>query len=289
MKKFKKVYIEITNVCNLKCNFCPKTCRHPKYMSIEEFEFIINQVKEFTDYIYMHVKGEPLLHPNLSDFLDIAYKNAIRVNITTNGVLLKKNKAILLSKPGLRQLNISLHSLEQNEWIDDKQEYMDNIFDFIDEAKSSNLIVALRLWNLSQDGENNIAKNKYILDSLEEKLKLDYSIADEFTKKRGIKIRERLYLNEDIEFSWPALDSDFYDEQGFCYGLRDQLGILVDGTVIPCCLDGEGKINLGNIFDSKLLDILDTNRVQDIYDNFSNRCAVEELCKRCGYKNKFNK
>ena len=289
MKKFKKVYIEITNVCNLKCNFCPKTYRQPKYMSIEEFKYIISQVKEFTDYIYLHIKGEPLLHPNLSDFLDIAYKNDIHVNITTNGVLVKKNKGVLLSKPSIRQLNISLHSLEQNEWIDDKQEYMDNIFDFIDEAKNSNLIIALRLWNLSHDGENNIAKNKYILDSLEERLKLDYSILDEFSKKRGIKIGERLYLNEDIEFSWPALDSDFYDEQGFCYGLRDQLGILVDGTVIPCCLDGEGKINLGNIFDSKLHDILASDRVQNIYDSFSNRCAVEELCRRCGYKNKFNK
>lgn len=288
MKQFKKIYIEITNICNLKCNFCPVTNRTPEYMTLERFENVLNQVEHFTDYIYLHIKGEPLLHPNLDHFLHLAYEKNIKVNLTTNGTLISKNKDILLSSPSLRQLNISLHSLEQNDWFSGKEEYMDNILEFIELAKDKDLIIALRLWNLSSESDDNKLKNKYILDRLEEDLKLDYKIQEEFSKKRGIKIREKLYLNEDIEFIWPDLNNEIYNEQGFCYGLRDQLGILVDGTIVPCCLDGEGKINLGNIFETNLEEILKTDRVKSIYNGFSNRQAVEELCKRCGYNNKFS-
>lgn len=285
MKRFKKVYIEITNICNLKCKFCPTTNRQPKFMSIDEFKHILNGVKPFTDYIYLHIKGEPLQHPNLGQLLSLAHENGLKVNLTTNGTLISKNKDVLLSSPSLRQINISLHSLEQNDWFNEKEEYMDNILTFIHEAKEQgSLIVALRLWNLGSELDDNRVKNKYILDILKENLKLDYNILDEFNKKRGIKIRDRLYLNEDLEFTWPDLNNDFHEEQGFCYGLRDQLGILVDGTVIPCCLDGEGKINLGNIFENSLEDILNSERSINIYSNFSNRIAIEELCKKCGYK-----
>lgn len=287
MKRFKKVYIEITNICNLKCNFCPVTDRDPKFMNIDEFGFILDEVKEFTDHIYLHVKGEPLIHPELSSFLHMANKKGLKINLTTNGTLIGQNKELLLSIPNLRQINISLHSLEQNQWFNNKEEYMDNIMDFINAAKNSDLIIALRLWNLSSEIEDNLNKNKYMLDRLEEELMLDYKIIDEFSKKRGIKIRDRLYLNEDMKFIWPNLENDIYEETGFCYGLRDQIGILVDGTVIPCCLDGDGVINLGNIFEEKLVKILDNEKAQNIYNSFSNRNAAEELCRRCGYRTKF--
>lgn len=289
MKRLKKVYVEITNVCNLKCNFCPTTERQPKFMNIEEFNHILDSVKDFTDYIYLHIKGEPLLHPNLEQFLKLAYEKKLKVNLTTNGTLISKKRNILLSSPSLRQINISLHSLEQNDWYSNKEEYMDNILVFTNEAKEQeSLIVALRLWNLGSEIVDNKIRNKYILDRLEKDLKLEYNILEEFNKKRGIEIRDRLYLNEDLEFIWPDLNNDLYEEHGFCYGLRDQLGILVDGTIIPCCLDGEGKINLGNIFKSNLEDILETERAKEIYSNFSNRIAIEELCKKCGYRDKFN-
>lgn len=288
MKRFKKVYIEITNVCNLKCKFCPVTNRAPKFMSLEEFNDILDQVKGFTDYIYLHIKGEPLFHPNLDLFLDLAYKKGLKVNLTTNGTLIRDNKEILLNKPSLRQINISLHSIEQNKWYNNQEGYMDDILSFIDDAKDEKLIVALRLWNLTMETEGSVEKNKFILDKLGSHFNLDFNVFEEFKKKRGIKIREKLYLNEDMEFEWPDLNNNFYEESGFCYGLRDQVGILVDGTVIPCCLDGEGIINLGNIFNENFEMILDKEITHNIYDGFSNSKAVTELCKRCSYKNKFN-
>lgn len=301
MKKFKKIYIEITNVCNLNCTFCPTTNRKSKFMSVDEFTFILDAIKDYTDYIYLHVKGEPLLHPDLGQLLNIACKKGFKVNITTNGTLLNNKKEILLNNPCLRQINISLHSFDGNERKGveplpyesnkkrDKDEYINNVLDFIEDAKDINtLIIALRLWNLSSKDKQISLKNKYIIDKLEERLDFKYSFIEDSQTKRGIKIRDRLYLNEDEEFIWPDLDNDVFGNKGFCYGLRDQIGILVDGTVIPCCLDGEGKINLGNIFNISLDYILSGDRSQNIYKNFSNRIIIEELCKRCGYRTKFN-
>lgn len=287
MKRFKKVYIEITNICNLRCKFCPVTSRTPRYMKSEEFSYIIDIIKEYTDYIYLHVKGEPLNHPQLGVFLDLANEKGLMVNLTSNGTPIKKCQDMLLKKPSLRQINISLHSMEQNELFNNQEEYMDDILNFVDNAKEEKLIVALRLWNLTEEMKGNI-KNKYILARLQRHFNLDFNLLREFNRSRGIKIRDRLYLNEDMEFIWPDLRIDYYKESGFCYGLRDQIAILVDGTVVPCCLDGEGIINLGNIFDESFDNILDKDLAHKIYDGFSNRKAVAELCKRCSYKNKFN-
>jgi len=284
--RFKKIYIEITNICNLKCNFCPVTKREPKFMEPDEFGFILDGIKDYTEHIYLHIKGEPLLHPKLIQILDLAHDKGYKVNITTNGTLINKNLDMLLTRLSLRQINISLHSLEQNEDFENQKEYMDNILSFIEKARDKDVIVALRLWNFGGDTEHNINKNKYIAERLFNEFDLDYNILYEFSKKQGIKIRDRLYLNKDSEFIWPDLNNDFYDEKGFCYGLRDQLGILVDGTIIPCCLDGEGIINLGNIFKDKLDYILNSSRATNIYNSFSNRDVAEELCRRCGYKHK---
>lgn len=289
MKKFKKIYIEITNICNLSCNFCLKTERQPKFMSYDEFGFILDAIKDYTQYIYFHIKGEPLIHPQLGDFLDLAHKKGFKSNITTNGVLIKEKKDNLLNKPGLRQINISLHSLDGNEGYKERDSYLNNIFNLIEEARDvKTLIIALRLWNLELEDNFNRNRNRYILEKLEREFGLTYNIEDEISPKRGIKIRERLYLNEDIRFVWPDLKNSIYSEKGFCHGLRDQIGILVDGTVVPCCLDGEGKIKLGNIFYDSIDKILHSPKARDIYNGFSSRRVKEELCRKCGYRERFN-
>lgn len=285
--KFKKVYIEITNLCNLKCDFCPTTKRASRFMETHEFERILEDVKNHTEHIYLHIKGEPLMHQRLGDFLDIANEHNLHVNLTTNGTLIDRTRDVLLNKPAIRQINISLHSLEQNQWYSNREDYMDNILSFIEDAKDKKMILGLRLWNLTSKKEDNLQKNNYILKRLEESFNIDFSNLEDFQTRRGIKIRNRLYLNEDEEFIWPSLDNEIYEEKGFCYGLRDQIGILVDGSVVPCCLDGEGVINLGNIHESTLDKILSSDRALNIYNNFSNRNVVEELCRKCGYRSKF--
>lgn len=297
MKRFKKVYIEITNVCNLECEFCPKTNRDPKFMTTVEFAHILDEVKNFTNHIYFHVKGEPLLHPKIEELLDIAYDKRLKVNITTNGTLIKKMKEKLIGKPSLRQINISLHSFDGNKEMKDKDMYINDIFDFIKESRNREiskdaelLIIALRLWNLSREDFVNIVpnKNREILDRIESEFDLDFNIEDKINLERGIRIGEKIYLNHDSEFVWPNLNNEIIENQGFCYGLRDQIGILVDGTVIPCCLDGEGVLKLGNIFENKLCEIIDGVRAKKIYEGFSRRIIVEEMCKRCGFRTRIN-
>lgn len=291
MKKFKKFYIEITNVCNLNCDFCPKTGRKPEYMSIDLFCNILDQIEKHTDYIYFHVKGEPLLHPHIDKLLDISYERGFKVNITTNGTLINKVKDKLLMKPGLRQVNFSLHSFDGNEMKVDKEEYINNILAFTKEARSNtDTIISLRLWNLDEEDsliDPDRKRNNKILELIEKEFNLPYKIQEKVEPGRGIKIGDKLYLNQEYQFQWPDLNVEEDDGLGFCYGLRNQVAILVDGTVVPCCLDGEGVINLGNIKREHFSDIIEGERAKRIIEGFSKREAVEELCRKCGYRRRF--
>lgn len=291
MKKFKKFYIEITNVCNLSCTFCPKTNRTSQFMTIETFSNILEQIKPYTEYIYFHIKGEPLLHPQIDEFLDISYEKDFKVNITTNGTLIKKVREKLINKPALRQINFSLHSFDGNNMVCDKEEYIKDIIAFTKEANShTDMLISFRLWNLDKDNITNLQReiNRDILHIIEEEFNLPYKIEEKIEPGRGIKLKERIYLNQDHEFQWPDLKNSNRSSQGFCYGLRNQIGILVDGTVIPCCLDGEGVVNLGNINESNFSKIVEGDRASNILDGFSRREVVEELCKSCGYRERFD-
>ncbi len=290
MRKFKKFYIEITNVCNLNCDFCPQTQRKPEFMSIDTFRSILDQIKDYTDYIYFHVKGEPLLHPHIDDLLDISQEKGFQVNITTNGTQIYKVKDKLLPKPALRQINFSLHSFDGNEGVTDKSEYIDHILSFIKEAMDkTGVIIALRLWNLEQNNVANQEKkrNNELLTAIEKEFELPFRILEKVTPGSGVKIAERIFLNQDYQFKWPDLREAMDDGTGFCYGLRNQVAILVDGTVVPCCLDGEGIITLGNIKKTSFSEIIAGERATNIVDGFSRREAVEELCRKCGYRKRF--
>lgn len=286
MKRFKKVYIEITNVCNLSCNFCPKTSRKSKFMEEKNFEHIIKSVKPYTDYVYLHLMGEPLLNPELKKFLDICYENELKVNITTNGTLINKSKDILIESKALRQINISLHSFEANNNVD-FEDYIKSIVNFVKEAtETTGIICSLRLWNLDTKYVASNNMNVDIFRFLEEKFNLECNLKNELAEKNTFKLKDNVYLSMGEKFKWPSLKISEIGERAFCLGLRNQIGVLVDGTVVPCCLDSEGSIPLGNIFETDLEEIINSKRAKDIYEGFSRRTAVEDLCKRCGFINR---
>lgn len=285
MARFKKIYIETTNVCNLSCNFCPKTNRKSGFMTREEFEIIVNKIKGYTNYIYLHLMGEPFLNKNLEEFIKIAKRENLFINITTNGTLINSVKDIILNNGGLRQINISLHSFEANDNNIDFNKYFVYILDFVKLGnESTNTIFSLRLWNIdTEELKANNSLNSAILELIEDKLDLDINLKEELKYKNQLKLKDKIYLNMAEKFSWPNSNISLISEDVFCYGLRDHIGILVDGTVVPCCLDSEGTIKLGNIFEQDLQSIIEGDRAKKIYDGFSRRRAVEELCKRCGY------
>ncbi|HCW54046.1 MAG TPA: radical SAM protein [Clostridium sp.] len=287
MRKFKKVYIEITNICNLSCDFCPKTSRKLKFMEREAFEKIIKSIKPYTDHVYFHLMGEPFLNKNLEIFLNICEEYGLKVNITTNGTLINEVKDVLLKSKALRQVNFSLHSFEANDNDVNFNDYINNIVDFVKEAnEKTGVICTLRLWNLDMKYKASNNMNVDIFKLLEEKFDVSDDIREVLQEKNTFKLRDRVYLNMGQKFAWPSLKIEEIGERAFCYGLRDQIGVLVDGTVVPCCLDSEGSIPLGNIFEQDLEEIINGERAKAIYDGFSGRKAVEDLCKRCGFINR---
>lgn len=287
--RFKKIYIEITNVCNLQCDFCPKTKRIPKFLSIQEFEHVIDQVAPYTNYIYLHIMGEPLLHENLKEFIKIAAKKKIKVNLTTNGTLLNEEKDFLLELSALRQINISLHSFEANDQNRTLHDYVKSVMNFVKKAtKHSELLCSVRLWNMNFGdikGANSL--NREIVELIEHELEIKESLEEKLCQDHSCKVSHNVYLNMARKFEWPDIKKEKFQEEVFCYGLRDQIGILVDGTVVPCCLDSEGTINLGNLYEDNLDKILSSERANNLYEGFSRRIAVEELCQRCGYATRF--
>lgn len=293
MKRFKRLYIEITNVCNLACSFCTKTLRPPRFMTPAEFEHILKEAQPHCDHVYLHIKGEPTLHPKLGEFLELCERYGYAANITTNGTLLHDKREDIIGKKALRQVNISLHGLlDMHSDHDDAlslNRYLNNIVAFIKRTRAeTNTNVTLRLWNMENDDCTNQERqrNRVILDVLEREFDIGH-IEDRLHGSRGIKIGPRFYLNHGVVFDWPSLEAPIVGERGYCLGLRSQLGILVDGTVIPCCLDGEGILNLGNLFAQPLDEIINAPRSLQLIDGFTHRTCAEELCKRCGYRDRF--
>ncbi len=271
------------------CSFCPPTARAKGLIKVEQFNKILDEIRPHTKYIYLHVKGEPLLHPRIDQLLDAAHEKGFKVNITTNGTLIKKNREKILGKPALRQINFSLHSFDGHEGSENREKYLEDILDFVRASRDYSTIISYRLWNLQKDHVTEIAarRNRETLEILENEYNLDYRIEEKVQPGKGVKIASNIYLNQDHEFKWPSLLEPEDEGKGFCHALRSQAAILVDGTVVPCCLDGEGVINLGNVNEKSFTDIVQGERANNIVDGFSRREAVEELCRKCGYRQKF--
>ena len=201
--------------------------------------------------------------------------------ITTNGSLLsKKGDELLKNLP--HKISISLHAPEANEAFSDEG-YLKSCINFAKEASKKGCIVALRLWNLGSG-----ADNSSILDFLHREF------SGEWVDIRGgssHRLADMIFLEWGKRFEWPdpSLPECDTDCDIFCYGLRDQIGILCDGTVVPCCLDADANLSLGNLFNSDLDEILSSDKAKNIYNGFTRRRAVESLCRKCGYAKRFSK
>ena len=277
MNRFNKIYLEISNLCNLSCAFCPGTKRPKRRMTVEEFSSLMPKLRPFSDYLYFHLMGEPLLHPDLASFLEIAGEWDFKVILTTNGTLLKDRQELLLSSPALHKVNISLHAFEANDLRVPFGEYLSDCFRFGKAAEGKKLIV-YRLWN--NGGADTL--NREILDTMTAFFPEPWS-----DNRQGKRIGERIFLEYGDKFDWPDLKAPEGSPRVFCYGLRDQIGVLCDGTVVPCCLDHEGDLALGNLFAEDMDTILSSTRAQAIYRGFQKKEAAEELCRKCGYARRF--
>ncbi len=260
----------------MNCSFCHGHKRAPRRMSEEEFSVILDKLTEHTKYIYYHLMGEPLTHPKLHKFIETAGERGYKSIITTNGILLKKRSEELLAA-GVHKVNISVHSFEDGT-AEEHKKYISELSDFAKKAADKGVVVVFRLWNKGADG----GKNEMTISLLKENLPGEWA-----ENTRGIRIREKIYLEWGERFEWPDENAEIKGDKFFCYGLKDQFGILVDGTVVPCCLDSDGVINLGNIFSEDISDILSSERAVCMVEGFKRGIATEDLCRKCGYAQRF--
>jgi radical SAM protein with 4Fe4S-binding SPASM domain len=250
-------------------------------MSEDEFNILLNKIEGKARCLYFHLMGEPTLHPLLPKFIKLARDKNFLPCITTNGSLLSRCKDDLLSNPPYK-INISLHAPDANPTFA-SDNYLATCVDFAKEIAKKGTFVALRLWNLGTSVDNST-----ILNFLHSQFQNEWK---DIRGGRSQRLDTRIFLEWGEHFEWPdpsLKECDITDDM-FCYGLRDQIGILADGTVVPCCLDADGNLALGNLFTTSLDEILSSKRAKNIYDGFTNRRANESLCRKCGYAKRFSK
>lgn len=272
--KFKFIYVEITNSCNLNCYFCPSAnLENNKFISIDNFEHIIWEISKYTNTIYLHILGEPLLHPKFIDLIEICKKNNIDVRLTTNGTLIENYD---FSKLWLKKINISLQSL-----INFDEKYLETYFSKIkimlqqvhNKLINKELGIDFRIWN-DKNNQQVCKLNALIKAYLFEKLKIN-----EYPNVR---------LSEEEEFSWPS-DKDPKHHFEKCLGGKTHIGILVNGDVVLCCLDYQGKTKIGNIYEDSLNNIINGDIYQHAMLSNTSGKAYFPLCESCKYRNRFNR
>lgn len=272
-------------------------------MSVDEFELVTDRIRDRVSFVYFHLMGEPMLHPLLPQFIRIARDKGFKTVLTSNGTLLDRAMDLLDSLP--HKVQLSLHSHEGNARGGSLQDYADRVMRFATRAAAQGTCVVLRLWN--QGGKS--AENDEIVQILEQYVPRPWR-----ERPDGFRMCDNLYLEFDRKFQWPneenidleisnhrlidisrnreidksndreiekSNDREIEKKQFFCKALLKQIGVLADGTLVPCCLDHNGDVALGNLFQQSLDEILDSPRAKALVKGFEHHTAVEPLCQNC--------
>lgn len=289
--KFHRAYVEVTNVCGLACSFCPPKTEPTFTMELSFFESVLKELRPFTREIALHVMGDPMVLSNLKEYLEIARQHTFSVMITTSGFYFDPLRREALFHPSIRQVNVSLNSFNKNSVSRTFDDYLEPILRFCDEklARKADFFINLRLWNVDE-AQSEKEFNLLLFHKLEKHFDLEkgFIAAAMNGDRQGVRLASKILLHFDHYFEWPNLNNEVAGE-GYCHGLINQIGILSDGRVVPCCLDGEGIMTLGNLRETNLGKILISKRSKAIVEGFSKGFAVEELCQKCSYKERFKK
>ncbi len=289
-KKFERVNIEIINTCNLKCSFCPVPGRESTQMTAERFAQLAKSLAGITKEVVLHLLGEPLSHPDLDGILRAATDVSLPINIVTNGVLLSGDRVDLVLRPIVRQVSISLQSYGNNFPTQDPTLYVERVKRFTDRALTErpDLYLNLRFWDIEGSKNYETNHNHGLRDVLATVYGFSWAdVTVDVRRRKNHRLTGRLYLHFDSRFIWPDSANEIMQTKGFCHGLTGHFGIHADGTVVPCCLDHNGDMPLGNAFTQSIGEVLSSPRAVAMREGFARGELVEDLCKRCGYISRF--
>ena len=287
--KFHRVYIELTNICGLACTFCPPKTLPTQSMSLPFFEQVLTELKPYTKELAFHIVGDPLTLSNLQSYLELTLKHGFKVSLTTSGYYLSKHAPDALLHPAIKQINISLNAYHKNSMPLSFEAYMEPIIALclLKKHTQKELFINLRVWNLDEE-QSEMVFNTLLFAYLERVFGTSLHVNEIYANRpRSIRLDEKILLHFDTYFEWPSLDSR-HETQGTCQGLRSHFGILASGKVVPCCLDKDGIIELGDLHVSSLKETLQSPRTQAILAGFQEHKAIERLCQKCTYKERFN-
>ena len=285
------MHIEITNICNLKCTFCPPKILPNGTMSLEKFDDLNFQLKPYTKELAYHMVGDPLVLSNLNEYLNISLKHDLKVNITTTANNINEKHYKALMNPTIKQINFSINSYNANSHKKSLDEYLNPILDFVKFAQEQKheYFINFRIWNLDEEKSAKEFNTK-VFDKINKTFNTNIDLENVYKERpKNIRIDRKIFFNFDEYFNWPSLENEIVSSNGFCYGLDSHFGILTSGDVVPCCLDQNACINLGNTNTTQISDILNSNRVKAIQNGFRKNIVVEELCQKCEYRTRFDK
>lgn len=289
--RFLRTYIEISNICNLQCTFCPEVERDKKILSPDNFRKILKQVLPHTEQVCLHLMGEPLAHPDFLKILNICDEEGAVVHLVTNGTFLSKfGFETFFKAKCLRQINFSLHSFKDNYPGQDLRPYLFDILQFSKMAitERPELYINYRLWNLPSATAIK-DENQDFIDIVSEFFQIPISEKVDTRHRKSKNILGRIYFHFDTRFEWPSFADPIQGEKGFCHALSQQIGIHADGTVVPCCFDKEAGIPLGNVLETDFESILSSPKLTRMREGFEKHILTEELCQKCTYIKRFQK
>ena len=288
--KFYRVYIELTNICGLKCTFCPPKTLPTHTMPLPFFEHVLEELQPFTKELAYHIVGDPLTLSNLEAYLDITHQKDFKVSLTTSGYFLGQRDIKTLLHPAIKQINISLNSYNKNNMPLSFEAYMAPILELCElkNKTKKEVFINLRIWNMDAK-ESEKEFNEMLFALLEKVFGIPLHVKTIYqSRPKSIRLAEKILLHFDDYFEWPSLQSNHYS-QGTCQGLSSHFGILSSGKVVPCCLDKDGIIELGDLHVSSLQEILHAPKTLSMIHGFKNDKAIELLCQKCTYKDRFKK
>lgn len=285
---FQKIYLEISNICNLQCTFCPVVERDKAVMEEGSLRAYIEKIKSHAERVCFHVMGEPLGHKEFPRFVEIAQEMGVKLEITTNGTLLNAETQKALLNPAIVQVNFSVQSFFDNFPKSDPGTYIQKLLGFAQTAEKTrpDLYINFRLWNLDST-ELNDERNEEFLKTLETTFETAINRTVDPGFKKSKNLRNRIYVHFDSRFEWPDSKKDLRATKGTCYGTRTHIAVHANGTVVPCCLDKEAQIPLGSLQTQSLEEILSSQRYLKMKNGFENGKLVEDFCQRCTYIERF--
>lgn len=310
------VYIEITDVCNLRCSFCPcgkdahsksSDFAHSKaseaasrtFMPSELFEKCLAGAVEIgAGNVFFHVLGEPTLHPGFGLYLKKVESTPLKVTLTTNGTTIARTGRSILASSAVRQVNFSTHAYAELA-RETAEAHLQNVLDFCQMAQAlrPDLYINLRLWNVG--AEEAARWNNYMLARVNETFGTEVVPGHFCSRHKSFNVTGRLYLHEDTRFEWPGLDerpktrdernsaSSIEAVKGTCHALDTHVAILHDGRVVACCLDHSGQITLGKIQEQSLAEILESPFATQIREGFAKHELRHPFCQKCSYCKRF--